>query len=145
MRPSRPYIAAAMLLLLPPLVAGCGRGGTEPTHRVEGVVRVDGQPLTQGYVLFTSIPEAEEQRSHTARGQIGPGGHYRLTTFAKNDGAVAGRHKVVVVAIGGADPDRDDASSTPLPAIPEKYTSPQTTDLEVAVQRGTNQIDIDLQ
>jgi hypothetical protein len=137
-------IAAAVLLLVPALVAGCGRGGAEPTHRVEGVVRLDGQPLTQGYVLFTAIPEGAEQRSHTARGEIGPDGRYRLTTFAKNDGAVAGRHKVVVVAIGGADPDREDTLSTPLPAIPEKYTSPQTTDLEVTVQRGTNQIDIDL-
>jgi len=141
----KPRLISVMLLVSLATAVGCGRRGTDATYRVEGVVRLNGEPLSQGYVLFTSIPVDDQQRSHTARGEIGRGGHYRLTTFAKDDGAVAGRHKVVVVVTGGADPDREDAPAEPSPAIPEKYTSPQTTDLEVSVGRRANQIDIDLQ
>ncbi len=133
-----------MLLASLGTAVGCSRGGTDATYRVEGVVRLHNQPLTQGYVLLTSIPLDDQQRSHTARGEIGRDGRYRLTTFSPGDGAVAGRHRVVVVATGGADPDREDVPTAPPPAIPEKYTSPHTTDLEVTVERRANRIDLDL-
>ncbi|MGD9633225.1 MAG: hypothetical protein AB7G28_08065 [Pirellulales bacterium] len=71
---------------------GCGEGHPK-TYPVEGLLRFeDGRPVTFGTVEFHSPAERL-----TARGKLDAHGHFRLTTFAEGDGAVAGEHQVVVI------------------------------------------------
>jgi hypothetical protein len=45
-----------------------------------------------GIVEFRSQPDGR-----IAKGQIDPKGHFQLTTFDNDDGAVAGQHQIVVI------------------------------------------------
>ena len=124
------------------LLAGCS-GSPEKTYPVQGVVRLDGKPLDGGAVLFESIEPGGSGRRYTARGTIDGQGGYRLSTFGRYDGAVAGRHRVVVL------PDlsqmTDNPNAPPLPiTVPVKYSALETTNLEYEVEPGDNPIDIEL-
>ena len=82
------------LLLLVALVAGCSNDRL-PTYAVQGqVVFSDGSPVRTGSIELKSV-----QHSVQARGDIASDGSFQLTTFEKNDGAVEGVHKCVVVQL----------------------------------------------
>src|SRR5205085_213820 len=75
------------------VVAGCGK--SQKTYPVEGSVTYpDGKPLVGGSVEFES--QEAETKGLNARGDIGADGSYRLKT-GKDDGAVEGSHRVIVV------------------------------------------------
>lgn len=83
-------LAAAALLA----TSGCG-DGRPATYPVSGTVRFeDGEP-----VRFGSVEFRDSQRHTIARGQLDPQGRFSLATFAANDGATEGRHRVVVVQL----------------------------------------------
>jgi hypothetical protein len=72
--------------------AGCGQAKIE-TYPVTGVVTFqDGEPVPFGVVEFRSSGSAP-----VARGKIGRDGRFVLGTFTSENGAVAGRHKIIVV------------------------------------------------
>jgi hypothetical protein len=78
------------LLLLAAVVAGCDRHPS--TYPVTGTVRFRaGDPVVIGSIEFRS------DTGQIARGRIDAQGAFSLGTFADDDGAVAGRHRVVVV------------------------------------------------
>jgi hypothetical protein len=120
------------------LVAGCG-GSKIPTYRAGGKVTFpDGKPLARGSVMFRT---ADGGRA-TARGQIQPDGSFKLSTFAPDDGAVAGKHQVlVVVPLLGTDPEGP-APPTPSPIDP-RFAGYETSGLEFIVNdSGQNQFEI---
>ena len=136
--PRRRFICLLVLMLL----AGCS-DSPEKTYPVQGVVTLDGKPLVGVCVLFESIERGKKSgRCYTARATIDAEGRYRLSTFGRYDGAVAGRHRAVVLA----DQSRmTDDPNAPLPiTVPIKYSAPDTTDLEYEVQPRENAINIDL-
>jgi outer membrane usher protein FimD/PapC len=69
---------------------GCG---TSNLSKVEGIVTLDGKPLSGATVSF--IPVKKEGKP--AFGQTDKDGSFRLTTFRTNDGAQPGEYQVVVV------------------------------------------------
>jgi hypothetical protein len=69
--------------------AGCSSKGTV---RVEGVVLLDNQPVSEATVLF--IPDGGT--GQPAQGMTVENGKFRLTTFKDNDGALPGSYKVTV-------------------------------------------------
>ena len=70
---------------------GCD-AGRPPVYPVEGRVTIsDGTPLRRGVIILESVDPPEIN----ARGFIGDDGAYQITTFEDNDGAVAGKHKVM--------------------------------------------------
>jgi len=72
---------------------GCSPGGLK-TYKVQGrVVTETGKPIEMGSIEFRS--EGNESRV-IARAKIKPDGSFSLSTFAIDDGAVAGRHDVIV-------------------------------------------------
>jgi hypothetical protein len=120
-------------------LSGCLRGNPK-TAVVKGIVTYNGKPVPNGTVLF--IPQTP---GPTATGEINADGSYSLTTFAKGDGAVLGKHKVVIQAIqnmGSRLPE--DRTPLPPPLVPDKYTSPATSDLEADVQAKENTLDFKL-
>src|SRR5262245_21976609 len=134
-RPRR--LPAALILVA--LLVGCG-GDRPRTAVVQGKVTFRGKPVPNGTILF------HPASGPTAQGEIRPDGTYRLTTFREGDGAVLGKHKVVIVAMqdtGGRLPE--ERTPLPPPIIPEKYTSIGTSDLRADVKEGENTLDFDLQ
>jgi hypothetical protein len=72
---------------------GCSPSGPK-TYQVRGrVVTESGKPVEMGSVEFRS--EGSDSRV-IARGKIKTDGSFALSTFAIDDGAIAGRHDVIV-------------------------------------------------
>lgn len=81
--------------LLGSIAAGCS-DGNPATYPVHGSVRfADGKPLTKGTVEFEVM---DHEMAITATGEISEEGTFQLGTFESDDGAIAGRHRAVVVA-----------------------------------------------
>ncbi len=133
-------VAVVALLLLAGLL-GCGSGGPRK-YPVRGVIRHKGEPVPLGTVMF--VPASGPA---SAPAGIGPDGSYELQ-------AVAGEHKVVVVAVEEPTGLRQDPTieggidySQAKPGrllVPEKYGDHRTSDASVQVEAKENQIDIEL-
>jgi len=139
---------AAAVLVLVGLVAlslpGCSGGGAGLAV-VKGKISYKGKPVPNGTINF--LPADGTKPSAT--GEIQRDGSYVMKTFLSNkpsDGAVIGKHKVVIVAMmdmGNALPEQ--RTPLPPPIVPIKYTSPATSDLTANVENKENTIDFDLQ
>jgi hypothetical protein len=116
------------------VAAGCAsRSGLVP---VEGQVvhSDDGSPATElkGYTVeFQSIDGRLDGKPASATGEIDAEGKFRLSTLKANDGALAGRHKVILAPASAA------ASSKTKRVIDKKYESFDTSGLEATVAAGT--------
>lgn len=118
---------------------GCGGAGTDqpPTHQVNGVVHYNGEPLPNVAVTFYPA------NGRSAVGKTDAQGKFSLMSFAPNDGAIAGEHKVVVVPAPeagatqeGSELTTDDyapPSESEAASFPNKYRAPETTDLTVRI------------
>jgi hypothetical protein len=133
MRRGIPAALAGVLVLA---VVGCG-GGNEAT--VEGVVTLDGQPLSRGTVSF--IPEAggagatasiAQDGTFSARTGRAAGlqpGEYAITVRAREDSAIPAK--------GGL----------PMPGkliTPKKYDSASTSGLRATINSGDNDLKLEL-
>jgi hypothetical protein len=119
-------ILSAAALLLP--LVGCGSSsatGGATTLPVKGTVTYKGKPLTKGTVTFEPEGAGKE-----ATGAIQPDGTFVLTTYTKDDGAVVGKHRVMV--------------DSPDKTVPAKYAGPGTSKLEIEVSSGKNDYPIEL-
>jgi len=134
------------------LLSGCG-GETDPwtksrkeTHAVQGMLLLDGLPLTGATIVFQS-----EEQNVAASGVSDENGAFTLTTYDAGDGAVAGTHKVIVQKF---DPNSlpeninlDMVDEVPEPKLltPEKYSDFSTSDLTANVEAsGQNSITIEI-
>jgi hypothetical protein len=127
-------VSAAALVL-----AGCGPDQPK-TAVVRGKVTFQGKAVPNGTILF--MPAS----GPSAQGEIQPDGSYTLTTFRKGDGAVLGKHTVVIVAMKDMGDTLPEARSPlPPPLVPDKYTSAATSDLRAQVEDKENTIDFQLQ
>ena len=114
------------------LACGCSDSGPVPTVAVTGTVKLsDGTPLEGGRILFRPDKDAK----YSARGAIGTGGVFELTTFERGDGAIAGSHRVMV-----SPPVDRDLMDEPVSErertiiqIDRSYQHPRTTPLVVTV------------
>ena len=121
-------LRVGMLGLLAGLLVACGcqKGPkTPPTYPVSGKVTYKGEPVEGATVSF--LPSAEGGQA--ASGVTDASGQYKLTSFKKDDGAVAGQYKVAIAkykdepaeeeAAGGSAAGGDDSEE-----YPEDYTEP---------------------
>lgn len=122
------------LLLLAAVLVGCG-GGSDMAP-VSGIVRLDGNPVTEGTVRF--VPES----GRGAKGTIQSDGTFTLGTDTRSDGASIGKHRVAIIAYKVDKVERTDGGrplitgSTPL--VPRHYMAPGTSGLEFEVKPGKN-------
>src|SRR5439155_25145716 len=79
-------------------------------------------------VEFQSIDGTLDGKGVSATGEIDGEGKFRLTTRKANDGAVAGRHKVLITP-----PSAEADAPRPKRAIDKKYESYDTSGLEATV------------
>lgn len=126
--------ALALLVSLVGL-SGCS-DGKPPRFQVSGAVRfADGEPVRTGTIEFC-VPGSR----WSASGTISHDGSYRLTTVQKGDGAIEGRHQVIIrqLVIAYIQPE---GGHTHGQAVNPKYSDYSSSDLVADVKRGTNRID----
>lgn len=136
-------MAAAVLTL-----SGCGKA--EPLGQVEGVVRLDGQPL--GLVRITFWPEKGENGHRPCSTAVADDqGRYRLYCDDGREGAAIGTHSVVIEdAHANSSPRKkgegdDEEPSVPASSrVPARFKSTQLTPLKQKVEAGLQTITLDL-
>ena len=123
-------------MLLCSLAAGCG--GPPKTYLVHGmVVFPDGQPLTRGTVEFEAL---QQNKPITASGEIAKDGSFRLGTFAPNDGAIAGEHRVAVISDYSIGTGVERPGELPPPQLDPKFRSVKTSGLKFTIKPQMNNI-----
>jgi hypothetical protein len=70
-----------------------------------------------------------------ANGPIAADGSFELRTFAKNDGALVGTHKVAVVTYAPTGKSGPEAGLGKL-LVPDRYINPETSGLTIEVKAG---------
>lgn len=128
------------------LVVGCGGKPAGPKlYSVKGKVTLEGSPLPNATVTF------QPESGPIASGVTDVNGEFSLKTGAA-EGAVAGTHRVAVVAMSGEkimeNPTPDDLAAMsltgkPLPQpkslIPERYSKFETSQLTATVSEDASQ------
>ena len=115
--------------------------------RVNGKVLYKGAPVTDATVTFMA-----DGAPRAATGMTNMNGEFQLTTFDNNDGAIVGEHKVTVsVIIPPAQPmTLGELAAKGAPktdtnkSIPAIYASTETTPLKRKVEKGQNDITIEI-
>lgn len=133
-RSLRPLLAA---VVAGNLFFATGCDSHSPTAPARGLVRYDGEPLKFGSVMFQPVAGGQP-----ARGEIGPDGTFVLSTFAPEDGAIVGEHRVRVMCNslqrdGAKTAPGNDATAGQL-LIPRKYTQLSSSGLFATVAQGEN-------
>jgi hypothetical protein len=126
------------------LAAACllGCAGANTPYPVKGTLRYeDGTPardLAGGLVTFNS-----EERKVSAVGPIRDDATYELTTLRDHDGAPAGHYRVGVTP---PEPKKGEyATPAPgRPALDPRFRNPETSGLEVTVEKKANDIPLPL-
>jgi hypothetical protein len=95
---------------------GCGDGRPNRVP-VSGKVEIDGAPLSFGSIVF--MPEHGRQ----SFGNLGKCGHFTLSCYASNDGAVLGKHKIRILA------SENISETTDKVHAPKRYENVQTSGL----------------
>jgi len=127
-------ISLAGLFLACCFLLGCD-DGKMATAPVKGTVTLDGEPVPMGTVTFVS----ETKGAPYAYGEIQFDGTFTMSTYGQGDGAVLGRHKIMISAFKVAT-DLPEAKSL----LPSKYGSEQTSGLTAEVKEGENDIKLEL-
>ena len=112
------------------LQAGCRNDSPLTTAKVSGTVKTqDGQPLSNGRVLFGPLDTKSDGLSgKLARGKI-ENGKFKLTTYNRGDGAVVGRHRVAIKELSNFDDEMIEEYD-----LPPKHgckISPEFSEVEV--------------
>jgi len=118
------------LFLLAVSLAGCGGSADDkrwvktqkPVFPAGGEITYKGSPVTDASVVFRS---SDPSSPVSASGKTDSSGHFALMTYRAGDGAVAGKHQVIVIKaeVEGADPSYYDTSSPNYGKTPPKTTT----------------------
>ena len=131
--------AGTSIILATVMIAALGGGGGHDAS-VEGVVTLDGQPLTRGTVSF--IPDAGGAGATAA---INSDGTFAAKT-GSSSGLPPGEYSITVRA-------REDAvipakGNLPMPGkllTPKKYDAASTSGLRATIEPGDNELKLELQ
>lgn len=136
------FISMRMTVVITCLfVSGCTSGEPKPVP-VTGVVQFNGNPLNQGDVVFVPV---DPQSSPSARGKIGEGGIFNLTTIEEGDGAIPGDYKVAVFCTDGLREIPGMAAPAVGPSlIPIRYNNAETSNLTQTVGENGGEVTVNL-
>lgn len=126
-------------LALAAFAAGCGGGGPAVTEAEGTVVGPDGKPMPNVLIQFNPV-ETKGAKVVSSSGVSGADGKFSLKADTGQPGAVAGKHKVVLIdnELNSEDEPTGKAGGKKAPTnrIPREYLSAATTPLEVVVEGG---------
>lgn len=128
-------IVLAALAILPSL--GCGKADSRvPVHPVSGAIQFRGQPVTGAFVSLH--PKTAAEGVPNPRGTVAKDGTFVVSTYDGNDGAPEGDY---VVTVQWYKPVRQGNDLVGGPnALPAKYASPRTSDVQIRVAAGENHL-----
>jgi len=137
-------------------LAGCTESSGLNTVPVKGSLTIDGEPANNVSITFTPL----DASLATASGQVSNGSFELFSGTEGKAGAVPGKYKVVLAQVGGVDAEAAAAayqgggegagsSQSPGPgqqelSFPAKYLDASTSDKEVEVTSGSNDIKIEI-
>ena len=130
---------AAMALLAVAVLAGCGRG--EVLGRITGKVTFQGQPVSEGVILFRN-----KQKAIYMTADLKPDGTY-VVRRASGEGLPPGDYEVMIqppLEDAPMGPALEPPKIKPYPNIPQKYRSYESSGLSVTVHEGENPFDVDM-
>jgi hypothetical protein len=126
----------AFLILLLVGAAGCGGPKLYPVNGK--VVYPDNSPAKElaGYTVeFEAVDGKIDGKGVSAVGQIQTDGTFRMTTLKPNDGALPGRHRVLI-----APPIPEGDTLNPPRIIDRRFHSYQTSGLEAKVEEKPTEV-----
>jgi hypothetical protein len=132
-------VAILPLILGVSTISGCGeKSEFPPLGKVNGVIKMDGEPLPNAAVQFQPI-----QGKRGSYGRTDANGKYTLGYTNDLNGAEVGKHKVFITTEQAGISNESGGPSTPpvKEKLPATYNSEST--LEYEVKAGSNEIDID--
>ena len=112
----------------------------KPLHAVDGLLRMDGQPLSGATVAFHSYNEETKRYSYVCDGRSDERGRFVMTTYYRFDGAPAGEYAVTVLKRPRVDEEERPIKND----LPEQYATPDKTPLKVTIREGANDITLEL-
>jgi hypothetical protein len=123
---------------------GCGHSDRMPVAKVTGIVLYDGDPLPVGTVLFSPLDGGP-----SAEANVEADGTFALGTYEDDDGAVLGKHEIIVVAHsfpGGAGMPEEhmNPNQASVSLIPEYYSDFAKSGLTAEIVKGKNEIKLEL-
>jgi hypothetical protein len=133
-----PSIVFAVIAALILPVAGCGRSDKNhvAVHPVQGAIQFRGQPMEGAFVSLH--PKSATDGVPTPRATVAKDGTFTVTTYNGNDGAPEGDY---VVTVQWYRPVRVGTDLVGGPnVLPAKYASAQTSDVQIRVAAGENQL-----
>ncbi len=120
-------------------ILGCSDGNPR-TYEVKGFVRFpDGVPLASGTIEFRAL---DHEQPITAVGDIDENGAFTLGTFSADDGAVEGRHQVIVISSQEIGTGAERPGMIERSKLHIRFADYDTSGLEVQVKAEDNEIDI---
>jgi hypothetical protein len=148
------FTALIVLVVAAAFLGGCGPSlppGARPTKKVTVTVMYKGAPVEGANVTFVN----QDGDPAPANGRTGADGKAKLKTYKEEDGAVLGKHKVLIEkseSVGGSNAPQDSAEYNPNapPAVtkyllPKKYSDYANSGLTAEVtEAGPNEFTFDL-
>lgn len=94
-------VSAPLCALLGLAALGCGGGPDYDVAPVRGTVKIDGEPLGGGRVMFAPVATGDSVKSgKPGFGDIQSDGSYVVSTYGDGDGAVVAKHWVTLISTG---------------------------------------------
>lgn len=99
-------------------LAGCSSAPEFPVAKASGQVLCDGKPVPSVRVYFAPVAQkGKKDTGRPASGNAGEDGSFVLSTFGDEDGAVIGKHNIMV---DGPHPEEDPAFDCACETDPKK-------------------------
>lgn len=120
---------------------GCGSGGN--LAPVTGKVTANGQPVTEGTLLFSPIGGAGGEGAIPATAEVKPDGTFTAGTDKPGDGAAVGKHRVTYTAPPPPASDWDGYGKQPE-VKKSPFAGMQVQPAEIEVKSGQNDLPLEL-
>ncbi len=136
-----PRVFGLLLVVLSLQLVGCGGGNLA---KVTGNVTANGQPVTEGTLLFSPVAgSAGSEGALPATAEIQSDGTFTVGTENPGDGAAVGKHRVSYTPPALVLPEWDGYGKKPeVPKSPFDGFTPTTA--EVEIKSGANELTIEL-
>ena len=112
--------------------AGCGKAQLPFNENVKGVVKLDGEPVTDVRIMFVPLSDIEHDAPNS-NAQTDNKGQFQLVCDNKKPGAVVCKHRVIVMRGRTANTSGDRRAVPTESSIPSVYGSVTNSPLMVDI------------
>jgi hypothetical protein len=130
-----------LLMAVSSLLTGCGDGRTKMgLAPVEGTVICEGQPVPYATIYFEPLKQGKtENVGKQGIGYADDNGHFTISTYDRNDGAVVAKHRVRVGPALGENPRVacDCVLNEEIDAMEAEVIAGKTNMFEIKLRKAT--------